>query len=60
LAEIRTEIGELQGDMSLTMILTKRITKHILYALEYLHDVCGIIHGGMYLSFEVISIVEFH
>ncbi|KAK7457190.1 hypothetical protein VKT23_010488 [Stygiomarasmius scandens] len=47
LAEIRTEIGELQGDMSLTMILTKRIIKHILYALEYLHDVCGIIHGDI-------------
>ncbi|KIK58567.1 hypothetical protein GYMLUDRAFT_45191 [Collybiopsis luxurians FD-317 M1] len=32
------------GDLRLSMALTKRITKQVLYGLEYLHDVCGIVH----------------
>ncbi|KAI3603905.1 kinase-like protein [Moniliophthora roreri] len=32
------------GDWRLSMALTKRITKQLLYSLEYLHDVCGIVH----------------
>lgn len=34
------------GDRRLSMALTKRVTKHVLCALEYLHDVCGIVHTG--------------
>ncbi|KAF5365363.1 hypothetical protein D9757_012129 [Collybiopsis confluens] len=32
------------GDLRLSMALTKRVTKQILCGLEYLHDVCEIVH----------------
>ncbi|THV05659.1 kinase-like protein [Dendrothele bispora CBS 962.96] len=35
------------GDRRLSMDLTKRITKQILHALDYLHNHCDIIHGDI-------------
>lgn len=34
------------GDYRLKAGFIKRVVKQILYGLEYLHDVCGVIHAG--------------
>ncbi|KAF5345014.1 hypothetical protein D9758_010433 [Tetrapyrgos nigripes] len=36
--------GNENGDLRLSMALTKRLTKQLLCSLDYLHDVCGIVH----------------
>ncbi|KAH9475358.1 Serine/threonine-protein kinase SRPK [Psilocybe cubensis] len=43
------QVRELRASprMNLPMALTKRITKHILSALVYLHDVCGVVHTDL-------------
>jgi len=46
-----------KGDRRLSVAVTKRLAKQILYGLEYLHDVCGIVHTGTsYLFFWPINI----
>ena len=34
------------GDRRLNLSLARRVSKHILCGLEYLHTVCGIVHTG--------------
>ena len=34
------------GDLGVAPNIVKRVTKHILLGLAYLHDVCGLVHGG--------------
>ncbi|THH14064.1 hypothetical protein EW146_g6225 [Bondarzewia mesenterica] len=34
------------GDWRLNIALTKRVAKQLLCGLEYLHDVCGVVHAG--------------
>jgi serine/threonine-protein kinase SRPK3 len=41
--------GVLPGAMPLELL--KRVCKHVLYALQYLHEECGIIHTGKMFQF---------
>lgn len=41
--------GALPSAMPLELL--KRVCKHVLYALQYLHEGCGIIHTGKMLQF---------
>lgn len=41
-------IREMSDDRRVTPSVVKRIAKQVLLGLEYLHDVCGIVHAGMF------------
>lgn len=37
------------GDQRVAPSIVKHVAKQVLLGLEYLHDVCGIVHAGQYL-----------
>ena len=41
----------------LPLDLLKRISKHVLMALKYVHDECGIIHTGTLKHFFLVSVL---
>lgn len=48
------------GDIRMSLVTIKRAFKQVLLGLEYLHDVCGIIHAGKHVHLCVYLLLIYN